>query len=361
MSRQRRIIWIALAAIVIAFAVLVLLLAGRRLFDGTTEVTLAAGETQLPDARPLLATLPASAEDGFEHPYFLFLPKSSFDEAARLLVEPNNTGSASDDTSEHRASAFRLALRGHPRELADGLGVPLLVPAFPRPLDNGTIYTHALDRDSLLVKGSELERLDLQLLAMVRHARGLLSASGVETRPGLWMHGFSASGSFVNRFTALHPDEVTAVSSGGLNALPILPLSEVEGRSLPYPIGIADIADLTGYPFDVNSYREVSQLIYMGELDRNDTLPYYDAWNDDERDLIATVLGETMMPDRWRRVQALLECGPERIRCVTYDETGHEIRPEMIEDLVTFFRANDGSSSSSTKPHPLAADRTAED
>ena len=337
MWTRHRVIWMAAGVILVITLFVLGATAGRRLFDGTKEVIASAETERLPDDRPLLTTVRASPDHGFQHPYFLLLPETlGADSPQRLLVEPNNTGTATDEVGKHQDSALRLALRGHARSLADRLGVPLLVPGFPRPEADGKIYTHALDRDTLLVEDGSLERLDLQLLAMTRHARRLLSASGISTRPGLWMHGFSASGSFVNRFAALHPTEVRAVAGGGLNALPILPRAELEGAALPYPIGVSDLALLTSQAFDSAAYGAVAQLIYMGELDRNDTLPYGDAWSDEERNLITRILGKTMMPDRWRRVRSLLaETKP--IQCRTYDGAGHEIRPDMLEDISAFF------------------------
>ncbi|MDA8019527.1 MAG: hypothetical protein MPN21_18950 [Thermoanaerobaculia bacterium] len=332
---------------------LLVVLTQRRLFDGTKEDEWVEGKS-LPDSRPLLVKVSPSPDRGFHHPYFLLLPET-LDDSGRnvhLLVEPNNTGTSDDDLELHQESALRLALRGHPRALAERLAVPLLVPAFPRPRTDWRIYTHALDRDTMRVEEGDLAHIDLQLLAMVRHARVVLESTSIETTQGLWMHGFSASGSFVNRFAALHPGEVQAVAAGGLNALPILPFGDWEGTELPYPIGVSDLAELTGTPFDADAFSRVEQWVYMGELDRNDTLPYGDAWSDEEKQLISSLLGETMMPDRWQRVQTLL-ADASQIRTVTYVGVGHEIPPEILDELVTFFR----SGAQGKGPDPDEPDR----
>ena len=44
------------------------------------------------------------------------------------------------------------------------LGFPYLIPIFPRPASYPSVYTHALNRDTLLTKLSGLERIDRQLL-----------------------------------------------------------------------------------------------------------------------------------------------------------------------------------------------------
>lgn len=284
----------------------------------------------------------AAPELGFHHAYYLLWPPglatADAPTARQLLVVPSNTGAADDDLAVHDASV-RQALRSHGAALAASLPAPLLMPVFPRPLARWRIYTHALDRDAMTLPTDDpLARLDLQLIAMIDHARQLLAASGVEVADDVLLFGFSASGTFVNRFAALHPERVRAVAAGGINALPILPLTELEGHALPYPIGIADLEALTGRPFAAAAWREIPQLVFMGAEDVNDTLPYGDAWDDNERELIGAVLGERMMPQRWERVQMLLSDVPG-LALRTYAGRGHEVTDAMIDDVQAHFRA----------------------
>ena len=167
----------------------------------------------------------------------------------------------------------------------------------------------------------------------------------------VFLHGFSASGTFVNRFAALHPDPVRAVAAGGINALPILPFATLRATPLPYPVGVGDFEAIVGTPFDLAAYQRVSQYLYMGYLDRNDTLPYGDAWNDAERALIGRLLGEEMMPTRWERVRALLAEAQLPVQVVTYNGVAHRILPEMWDDIVAFFEANDGEAHTNISPH----------
>jgi hypothetical protein len=302
---------------------------------------------------PTLIEVPAVASSGFSFPYYLYIPKDlSRSQPVRLLIEPNNTGQTTDDFEVHRASAKRLATAGDVHRLADRLQTPLLVPIFPRPSSQWKIYTHLLDRDSMLVKDGPLLRIDLQLLSMIRHARDLLGDTGIATRTKVFMHGFSASAAFVNRFAALHPESVRAVAAGALNALPMYPLEIYQGVKLPYPLGIADLKSLTGAGFDAKAYGQVSQYLYMGYLDRNDTFPFSDAWDDDERELIARLFGKEMMPDRWERAQQIISTLKIPVQTVTYNGVSHRTLPEMWEDVFSFFKANDdGEALTKVVPH----------
>jgi len=270
----------------------------------------------------------------------------------RLLVEPNNTGTATDDFEVHRQKAWNLVNGSHANQLARKLCVPLLIPVFPRPRAGWQAYTHSLDRDTLEINEGPLKRLDLQLGAMIDHAAELLRTNGFSVADQVFMNGFSASAKFCNRFAFLHPERVKAVATGGVNGLPTLPIVSRNGQTLPFPIGVADIERFTGHAFDEEALQRVAQYVYMGNLDRNDTLPSRDAWSEDEANVIKTVIAEKMMPDRWAIVQAIYGENLPRAQCVTYNRVGHAIKSEMIDDLARFFRSNSGDAFVAIEPYP---------
>jgi hypothetical protein len=194
------------------------------------------------------------------------------------------------------------------------------------------------------------ERVDLQLIAMIRDAQSVMQRNGLDVEDQVFMHGFSASGTFSNRFAIIHPDVVRAVASGGVNSIPTLPTQQWQETSLPYPVGIADLETLTGTEFDGDAYRRVSQFIYMGAHDRNDATLFSDSFQEEHAKLVHTLLGREM-DVRWRRVQEAYEKLRIPAQMVTYDATGHTIRPEMLDDIVAFFRANSGPERRTIEPH----------
>lgn len=294
----------------------------------------------------------ADAERGFHFPFFLFVPGGIRDQERRFLyVETNNTGSTSDDPNVHIEKARRLIMGSYPNRIARRLHCPLLVPTFPRPRSNWQCYTHALDRDTLEIDSGPLKRIDLQLLAMIDFARELLETNGIHTHQRVFMHGFSASAKFCNRFAYLHPSRVKAVACGGVNGLPTLPLRERNGRTLPFPIGVADIEELTGTPYDAQVHQQVAQYVYMGYFDRNDTLPSRDAWSEEEASIICAATAERMMPDRWDISQTVYRAKLPCAQCVTYNGVGHTIKNEMLDDIVTFFQANTADTFVRIEPH----------
>jgi beta-lactamase regulating signal transducer with metallopeptidase domain len=283
----------------------------------------------------------AQEETGFNFPYYLFIPSEiDKDRQVYMLVETNNSGTVSDDLEFHQTKALMLTKRSHANRMAKRLGVPLLVPTFPRPKTNWWIYTHALDIDTLEIEEGKLGRIDLQLTAMIKHAQGLLRVNGFTIDDRIFMHGFSASAKFCNRYSYLHPEMVKAVAAGGVNGLPTLPVRRWNDCELPFPIGIAGIERFIDGPFNEEAFRQVAHYIYMGSLDRNDTLPSRDAWREGEAGIIKRALVEKMMPDRWELSRKIYQQQKLPAQLVTYNGVTHAIKSEMLDDVVDFFKAN---------------------
>jgi hypothetical protein len=212
------------------------------------------------------------------------------------------------------------------------------------------MYTHALDEDTLLVNTGPLKRIDLQLIEMVKNAQELLRRNNVKVKDKVFMHGFSASGTFVNRFAILHPEIVRAVASGGINCIPTFPTVQWRNTTLRYPVGIADLKEIAGIDFDEKAYKQVSQYIYMGALDRNDTTLFRDAYDEEDAELIRTLIGAEM-PERWQVSKSIYSELQIPAQMVTYNGTAHAIREEMVGDIVKFFSANSGDSIVKIEPH----------
>ncbi|WP_148680541.1 hypothetical protein [Halovivax ruber] len=282
----------------------------------------------------------ASPDHGFEYPYFAYVP-ADIGSNGPVYVEPNNTGTSTDDFEKHRLRARELLKsEAWQRKIPEQLGVPYLVPVFPRPRDDPESwrhYVHALDAETMSIDDGPLKRVDLQLLSMIDHFRASLKGSlGYTAATDVHLNGYSASGNFVNRFTALHPDRVRAVTAGGVNGTLILPRSAAKDRSLPYPIGVEDVTDLTGDEFDEAAWTSVPQFVYLGEEDTNDTIPYDDAWNAELREIALDVYGEDMQDDRMPYCESVYEDAGANAQFHVYGTVGHTVGRWMIRDIYEF-------------------------
>jgi hypothetical protein len=316
---MRRRIDIALLMIVLTFA-------------GTVAKTAMAD-----DDIPVIAAAP---DKGFNYPYILRIPpETSRTTNVFLVVEPNNTGTASDDFDVHLEAAKKQSKHSIGSFVAGKLQQPLLIPVFPRSRTEWQIYTHALDRDVMMLPEGPMQRLDLQLQAMVDDARERLAQQGYTIDKKILLNGFSASGNFVNRFTLLHPERVLAVACGGINGLLMLPLHQLADVDLVYPLGLKDYENITSAPFNIDSWRNVSQFIYMGAEDDNDAVLFDDAYSESERVVIFDVIGKQILSDRWAKCQEVYEASEAKVIFNTYPGIGHATDRDICYEILSFFQS----------------------
>ena len=279
-------------------------------------------------------------EKGFHHDYILFIPKGTpLEKKLYLLVEPNNTGKLSDSIEVHKKYAIDLAaVSSVGNNISTELKIPLLVPVFPRLESQPLMYTHALDRDIMLEKSKELKRLDLQLLEMINDARNVLASMNIQVEPKFFMNGFSASGTFTNRFSFIHPGKIKALAIGGFNGELMLPQKKINGIKLNYPLGTNDFTELFGGSFDINAYRKIPQFIYMGKLDDNDAVQYDDAYTEQERKIINDNIGSDVQK-RYQECQKIYTAKNINAVFRTYEDVGHWTTSEVNLDVIKFFLA----------------------
>ena len=249
------------------------------------------------------------------------------------LSFPNNTGKVSDDLAVHEANVkLKIFQAGI---VFNRLEVPVLMPVFTRPGKSWKIYTHALDRDSLLTKDARYKRFDLQLKAMIKDARNRLLLERLNTEERILMYGFSASGMFVNRFSFLHPEIVKAVALGSPGGWAIAPLATYEKRQLTYPIGIGDLKKVTGCEFGLEKLRDVPMFVFIGGKDDNDSVVYRDGYEKNEEELIFKLFGKTPI-ERWQISKKLYAESGLNATFKLFPETGHTVSRGMRRQIMKF-------------------------
>jgi hypothetical protein len=263
----------------------------------------------------------AQPEKGFHWPYLLYVPETARS-SALLLVEPNNSGVPSDDFAFHegRAESF-LNIRS---PFAYVLKAPLLVPIFPRYED---LYTQALDRTALLTQRENLVRIDLQLIAMVDDAIERLAGKGIKSNKKFFMIGFSASGAFVSRFSAIHPERIMAAAIGSPGGWPIAPVATWWGHNMTYDLGISDLDVVTGTPFNLSEFNKVPLFLYLGDKDDN--------WDSQDVSTELHFLGETIQ-ERWIVAEDIYQSIGSSAKFVLYPGIGHITTNDIWLDIEAF-------------------------
>ena len=286
----------------------------------------------------------AKPAEGFAYPYYVYIPKAVRDPQSRvkrhtLLVIPNNSGKLNDDLNVHEEDAKRRIKNN--AQIADRIGLALLMPVFPRPQTDWQIYTHALDRDSMLTGKKELARFDLQLLAMIDDARARFAGEKLRFDERVLMLGFSASGMFANRFTFLHPKRVKAAVVGSPGGWPIAPVASFKGKALRYPIGANDFRLISGKKFDLENLRKVPLFMFLGGEDDNDSVIFRDSYEKEDEELIFALSGKTPV-ERWEVSKELYRGSQLNAEFRLYPKVKHEVTKEIVEDILTFFSKHAG-------------------
>lgn len=277
-------------------------------------------------------------EKGFFSDYILFIPRGTpINKKIFLLIEPNNTGKLSDSIEVHKKAAIDLAsVSSVGNNISTELRIPILVPVFPRSASKPLTYTHALDRDVMLEKSDELKRLDLQLLEMINDSKNVLKALMIDVEDKILMTGFSASATFTNRFSFIHPDKIQALAIGGFNGELMFPQNEINGVTLNYPIGINDFEKLFRQKFDLETYKSIPQFIYMGELDENDAVQFDDAYSKKERKIINENIGATVQ-ERYLECKKIYLKANINATFKTFEKVGHWTTKNMHSEVISFF------------------------
>lgn len=273
--------------------------------------------------------VPPDPARGFHWPYLLYIPEAPT--SPHLFVVPTNTGEGNDEFGFHYDATLQRA--GRNAELAERLGLIMLAPVFPRPRTQWQIYTHALDRDTLAAT-PPLGRLDAQLVAMIDDARARLAPRELDAR--VVIGGFSASGMFANRFALLHPDRVAAWAAGSPGGWPVAPHAQWNGAALRWPIGVADVAELTGTPPDLAAFAALPCFVFLGDQDDNDSVPFGDGYDPQDKELVFATFGDTPVT-RWPRAVELYEAAGVTCSFRLYPGVGHTMSPDMVRDLLAFF------------------------
>jgi len=307
-------------------------------FIGLVSTTFAAAQVPTPLTDKDFVRIDADSRAGFGYPYYLYVPPELRDESQKkqthtILVLPNNTGKVDDDFVVHEADVKkRMTTAGG---IASALKVAILMPVFPRPQSDWRTYTQALDRDSMVTERKEYRRLDLQMVAMIDDARKRLAEDGMKFDKRVLINGFSAQGMFANRFTFLHPNRVKAAAIGSPGGWPIAPVEKYKDKTLRYPIGVADLKTITGKKLDLKALRKVPLFVFIGSKDENDSVPFGDSYDDEDRELINPLFGK-MPVDRWPISETLYKQAGLNAEFRIYPGIAHMVVPLMRDDIRAF-------------------------
>lgn len=285
-----------------------------------------------------------NSSNGFNFPYTLFIP-DDINDFTSLIVEGANAGKSANSIEEGINDVIDDVMSRRIITCNNETCFPILTPCFPRLYteEDGGIFTHMLSSQSLNYNKYGLERIDIQLVNMINDAKKELFNLGITCDEKVIVDGFSASAKFVNRFALLHPEIVKLVIAGACSGTGIIPLRELNGEKLLYPIGCGNI-DITDEQLE--QFKQIKQFYYMGSLDpeNNDPLGIKEdgklisesSITMEEATQLYKYVGKKMIPDRWNTIQNIYSMLGVNAIFKTYEGVGHTPVPatEDIKELL---------------------------
>lgn len=198
----------------------------------------------------------------FNFPYILCIPKN-LENKDTLFVESNNE----EDPDKLIGSAKGTTLNILNLMSGSRKKSPCFIPVLPTNGLNGRPYFQQLSPECF--NGNlpqDKKRIDLQVVKAIEDAKNKifeLTKKNVDEK--IFLHGYSSSGVFAQRFTLLHPEIVKEVCIGGaIGSIP-MPINEYNGISLDYPAGTNNFSQLCGTEFNAEEYKKINFRYYVAE------------------------------------------------------------------------------------------------
>lgn len=191
---------------------------------------------------------------------------------------------------------------------------PLVIPIIERCESEytGEYYTQMLGRNVVMDKTSKFANLSQQVVAVVEEAKKVClaknNAINIDKKSGLC--GFSTSGVFASRMLFAEPESFDVCLSMCSNAVQPLPVDELDGVKLPYPLGTADYENMFGKPFNVKEYKKARQMFFVGNEEDNQR--YNIAKNPrlhdkNIQDKFIQVYGDVTIQERQRMISQIMQ------------------------------------------------------
>ena len=176
--------------------------------------------------------------------------------------------------------------------------------------------------------------MDLQLIQIIDDFREKCQKNEISLESKFLMNGFSASSIFASRFAALNSKRLKAVATGGSTF--ILPIDRQGCERLIYPVGIADLWQITGKSFNFEEFIKVPKFYYVGALD--DHIP--GGYDRETREILMRLFGSSLnLMDIFENARRVYNEIDLSANFVIYEGIEHSSRP-MERDVLDFFRSN---------------------
>lgn len=295
----------------------------------------------------------ANPKKGFHHGYFIRRPKYPTLEAQSTTPpinvhsglprqDPTPNGVRDYSKLETKTAAATVAYNGGDMYQGIESGLCTLVPNIQPPSYNEYDgYTASLSHGTLEIADDTYKRLDLQLLAMIEHAREKINKQRKQvSEKEVIVSGYSANGIFGNRFALIHPDEVAAVITGG-SSVQTVPTDEWNGREMPYGLGTSGLSELVDKEIDIEAYKNIPKFMFLNNGDTFNPIHVENFYVGLEY-VAADIYPIESITGQWEKTQEIHDELNNNVTFKTYSQDGHTPQhPDARKDIAQFLQNND--------------------
>ena len=227
-------------------------------------------------------------EFGFNFPFMIIIP-NNLNEKPNLVYACNLPKPIMDE-----CSSFEEVLLHTKKDLNSidpihihlfrDLGNPLLIPFVPKTKEfrpnflGEDIFNNDFSKAIDFKFKEELPRYNNlidQHKNMIDYGVKMLKENEIDVPDKVIMAGYSEGSKFASHFALIHPECLNAVILGGTAGATALPISEYNGYTFNYPIGVSNIPN-----FDFEAYKQISFFEFQGEEDISDpALPKFEIYH----------------------------------------------------------------------------------
>jgi predicted esterase len=177
------------------------------------------------------------------------------------------------------------------------------------------------------VVAAEDLKLSVELNQMVSE---LANRTHLQLKPQILLFGFSRGAQLSHHYAMFYPELTLGVTifSGGAYTVPLATLADKPEQELPYPLGVSDLANYIGHPFDQAAFAKIPFNIGVGGAD-NDPSQVSRAWD--------AVLGTDRLHRAQNYYHDLQKLGVQA-QLTVFPNTGHTVSPTMTAQALTFYQ-----------------------
>lgn len=192
--------------------------------------------------------------------YLLAIPENMRDNAEMFVETYNSGGRQKTSYDENIMEAMSENGNAIEKTLLDAItDFPVVLPIVPDILG-------LPDFQQLSLEAVRDFKIHEQVLKCIEDARvRIKEITDKEVQEKFFLHGYSASGVFAQRFAMIYPELISRCLIGGAAGTIPVPTTK-----LKYPIGIEDYEELFGRQFNLDAYRQIRFGYYVAEKEEKE-------------------------------------------------------------------------------------------